>query len=61
MSWLLGRKSKLSIKNQLLLYKCIIKPIWTYGIQLRDCTKPSNTQIIQRHQSKVLRPITNTP
>jgi hypothetical protein len=34
MSWLLGRKSKLSLENRTLIYKCILKPIWTYGIQL---------------------------
>jgi hypothetical protein len=34
------------------LYKCIIKPIWTCGIQLWGCTKPSNTKIIQRLKSK---------
>jgi hypothetical protein len=61
MSWLLGRKSKLSIENKLLLYKCIIKPIWTYGIQLWSCTKPSNTKIIQRLQSKFLRSVTRAP
>jgi hypothetical protein len=32
--WLLGRKSQLSTNNKLLLYKTILKPIWTYGIQL---------------------------
>lgn len=61
LSWLLGRKSKLSLENKLLLYKCILKPIWTYGIQLWGCTKPSNTKIIQRVQSKILRSITNAP
>jgi hypothetical protein len=61
MSWLLGRKSKLSLKNKTLIYKCILKPIWTYGIQLWGCAKPSNTKIIQRLQSKVLRTITNAP
>jgi hypothetical protein len=35
--------------------------IWTYGIQLLGCTKPSNTHIIKRFQSKVLPLITNTP
>jgi hypothetical protein len=34
MYWLLGPKSKLSINNKLLIYKVILKPIWTYGIQL---------------------------
>jgi hypothetical protein len=31
--WLLRCKSKLSTKNKLLVYKTILKPIWTYGIQ----------------------------
>jgi hypothetical protein len=59
MSCLMNRKSKLSLKNKLLLYKSIITPIWIYGVQLWGCTKPSNTQIIRRLQSKVLRTITN--
>jgi hypothetical protein len=32
MHWLLGRKSQLSTNNKLLLYKTILKLIWTYGI-----------------------------
>jgi hypothetical protein len=32
MHWLLGR-STLSIESKLLLYKAVLKPIWTYGIQ----------------------------
>jgi hypothetical protein len=58
---LLGRKSKLSLENKLLLYKCILKPVWSYGIQLWGCAKPSHTKIIQRLQSKILRSITNAP
>jgi hypothetical protein len=58
---LLGPKSKLSVENKLLLHKCIIKPIWTYGIPLWGCTKPSNTKIIQRFQSEVLPLIVNAP
>jgi hypothetical protein len=61
MHWLIGRKSNLSIYNKLLLYKAIIKPIWTYGIQLWGCTKPSNSQIIQHVQSKILRMIYDAP
>jgi len=61
MYWLLGRRSKLSLENKLLLYKCVLKPIWTYGIQLWGCAKRSHTQIIQRLQSKILRSITNAP
>jgi len=61
MYWLLGCRSKLSFENKLLLYKCVLKPVWTYGIQLWGCAKPSHTQIIQRLQSKILRSITNAP
>ena len=59
--WLIGRKSLLSTHNKLLLYKQILKPIWSYGIQLWGCTKDSNIAIIQRFQNKVLRNITNAP
>jgi len=61
MTWLLGRKSQLLLANKLLLYKCMLKPVWTYGVQLWGCVKPSHTQIIQRLQSKILRSITNVP
>jgi len=61
MSWLLVRRSQLSLPNQLLLYKCILKPVWTYGIQLWGCAKPSHTQIVQRLQSKILRSLANVP
>ena len=61
MYWLLGRRSKHSLEKKLLLYKCVLKPLWTYGLQLWDCAKPSHTQIIQWLQSKILRSITNAP
>lgn len=61
MSWLLGRKSTFSLENKILVYKCILKPIWTCGIQLWGCAKASNTKIIQRLQSNVLRSITDAP
>ena len=50
-----------STYNKLLLYKQILKPIWTYGIQLLGCTKKINVQIIQTFQNKVLRNIINAP
>jgi len=61
MNWLIGRKSKLTTENKLLMYKAILKPIWSYGVQLWGCAKPSNTKIIQRVQSKILRMIFNAP
>jgi hypothetical protein len=56
-----GRKSKLSIINKLLVYKVILKPIWTYGIQLWGSASISNIEILERFQGKVLRMITDAP
>ena len=61
MYWLLGRNSHLSTYNKLLLYKQILTPVWTYGIQIWGCTKQSNIDVIQRFQNKVLRNIVNAP
>jgi len=59
--WLIGRNSNLSLENKLLVYKAVIKPIWTYGIELWGCASKSNAAIIQRSQSKILRTIANAP
>jgi hypothetical protein len=61
MYWLLARHSELSIRNKILLYKQVLKPVWTYGAQLWGCTKKSNIKIIQTFQNKVLRCIVNAP
>jgi hypothetical protein len=61
MYWLLGRSSRLSIPNKLLLYKSILKPIWTYGIQLWGTASTSNIEILERFQSKALRIIVGAP
>jgi hypothetical protein len=47
MNWLIGRKSQLSLDNKLIIYKVILKPIRTYGIQLWGCGKPTNIKILQ--------------
>jgi len=61
MYWIIGRKSKLSLQNKLLIYKTILKPIWTYGILLWGTENNSNIEILQRFQNKVLRSIVNAP
>lgn len=61
MNWLLGPRSQLSIENKLKLYKVILKPVWTYGIQLWGTSSNSNVEILQRYQSKTLRRIINAP
>jgi uncharacterized protein YeeX (DUF496 family) len=59
--WLLGRNSQLSVHNKLTLYKQVIRPVWSYGIQLWGCATDSNIQVIQRFQNKVLKCIVNAP
>jgi hypothetical protein len=61
MYWLLGRRSKLSTSNKLLIYKTILKPIWSYGIQLWGTASTSNIEIPERFQSKALRMIVHAP
>jgi hypothetical protein len=58
---LLGRKSNLAIENKLLIYKTIIIPIWTYGLELWGCASKSSILIIQRSESKILRLIVDAP
>jgi len=59
--WILGRKSQLSLENKLLVYKAILKPVWTYGVQLWGTASNSNIEILERFQSKVPRIITDAP
>lgn len=59
--WLLNKNSKLNTETKLILYKSIIKPIWTYGIQLWGSAKQSNLNIIERSQSKIIRSILGAP
>jgi hypothetical protein len=60
LNWLLGRKSNLAIENKL-IYKTIIVPIWTYGLELLGCASKSSISVIQRSQSKILRMIVDAP
>jgi hypothetical protein len=61
MNWLIGRKSQLSLDNKLIIYKVILNPIRTYGIELWGCAKPINIKILQNYQSQILRTMTNAP
>ena len=60
-SWLTGRRSKLNIQNKITLYKAVIKPVWTYGIQLWGTASNSDIEILQRFQSKTLRSLIDAP
>jgi hypothetical protein len=61
MYWIIGRKLKLPLETKVLIYKTILKPIWTYGIPLWDTVNKSNIEILQRFQNKILRSIVNAP
>jgi hypothetical protein len=61
MYWLLGCSLRLSLLNKLLLYKSILKPIWTYGIQIWGTASTSNNEILECFQSKALRIIVDAP
>jgi hypothetical protein len=61
MYWLLGRKSKLSTSNKRIIYRTILKPIWTYGIQLWGTVSTSNIEILECFQSKALRMTMDAP
>jgi hypothetical protein len=59
MYWLINKKSQLTLENKITIYKEIIRPVSTYGIELWGCSKPSNTKILQTLQSKTLRKLAN--
>jgi hypothetical protein len=59
--WLNGKHSPLSLENKLLIYKTVLKPVRTYGIELWVCAAKSNIAFIRRYQSKLLISITNAP
>ena len=56
MIWLLGTAWKLSLENKILIYKAMMKPVWTYGLQLWGSVAVA---ILQRFQNKIIQIITN--
>jgi len=59
--WLIGKRSPLSLSNKILIYKTVLKPIWTYGLAVWGCAAASNLAVIQWYQAKSLRQITDAP
>jgi hypothetical protein len=58
---LLHRKSALSIKNKILLYKVGIRPILTYGCPVFSSAAKTHLKKIQTTQNKILKMILNVP
>ena len=61
LSFLIGKSSKLSIFNKLLLCKLIIKPIWSHGIDIWSTANASNIKTLTTLQNKILRNISKAP
>jgi hypothetical protein len=59
--WLLRAESKLKLKQKILLYKVLLQPLWSYGIQIFGSTARSNLRTIEAFQSKFLRLIVGAP
>lgn len=57
----IGPKSRLSIKAKTLAYTSILRPIFTYGIQVWHQTTATKQKAIQTFQNKTLRSITRAP
>lgn len=61
MNYLIGQNTKKSLENKLLVYKCMMKPIWTYRIQLWGTASNTTIKTLQQFQSKTLRKIAVAP
>ena len=55
---LLIRNKCSTLNNKLIMYKALLKPIWTYGLQLWGAAKKSNTNRIQTFQNILFRRLT---
>lgn len=49
--WRLNRSVQFTIENKLLIYKIVLKSVWTYGLELWVIDKFSNIERIQSLQS----------
>ncbi|GFU00912.1 RNA-directed DNA polymerase from mobile element jockey [Trichonephila clavipes] len=58
---LLGRKSKLSLKNRIFIFKTYLRPILTYGCAIWGAAGNNHLENLQRLQNKVLRIIARAP
>jgi hypothetical protein len=54
-------RSKIPLRTKILIYKQVIRPAMTYGIQIWGTAKKSNINILQSFQSISLRVITGAP
>ncbi|GBO46472.1 RNA-directed DNA polymerase from mobile element jockey [Araneus ventricosus] len=58
---LIGRKSPLFLKNKVLLFKQILRPILTYASEIWGLAVKTHLKKVQIMQNKILRIMTNAP
>ena len=58
---LLARNSKLKLRQKLNTYTYLLKPIWTYALQIYGTAKKTHIRKLQTFQSKTFRAITKAP
>lgn len=58
---LIGHRSRMSLKNKVLLYTAIIRPALLYGCEVWGAAAPSTLKELQTLQNKILRIVTNAP
>jgi len=56
-----NNNTHINLNTKLLIYKFLIKPVWTYGIQLWGNANKSNLNKIQTFQNLDLRKLLNAP
>ncbi|GFT15158.1 probable RNA-directed DNA polymerase from transposon X-element [Nephila pilipes] len=58
---ILRRKSKLTLKNKIIIYKLYLQPILSYACTIWGNTLKSNKNELQLHQNRAIRLITGAP
>ena len=54
--WLIGERSNLNVQSKIILYKAILKPVWSYGIQLWGTASNFNIEILNDSNQKLQDP-----
>ena len=58
---LINRKSKLSVENKILIFKVVLRPIYTYACPIFTDIAKTHLMKLQRIQNKILKMILNLP
>ncbi|GBN45511.1 putative RNA-directed DNA polymerase from transposon X-element [Araneus ventricosus] len=58
---LIGKKSKLSLSNKLLLYKSLVRPVMSYASLVWGAAAKSNIQTLESAQNIIALQLTNSP